>query len=56
MRVLIAAVVCGLLEELRGTLPSTEDEAGAFVAGMTYAFVLFWSFLIAATWLWAVTR
>ena len=56
MRVLIAAVVCGLLEELRESLPSTEDQAGAFVAGMVYAFVLFWTMLVLVTWWWAVTR
>lgn len=42
-----------LWDALRESLPSTEDEAGPFVAGMTWAFVLFWAMLCAITWLYA---
>ena len=45
-----------LVEQLRETLPDDERTAGAFVAGMVYAFVLFWTMLVLVTWWWAVTR
>lgn len=49
---LLGEIALGLAESVRETLPSTEDEAGPFLAGMVWAFVLFWTFLILTTWLW----
>lgn len=46
---LLWSVACGLLESLRETLPTTEDDCGPFVAGMAWAFVLFWATLTAVT-------
>lgn len=46
-------VVAVLVDAIRESLPSTEDEVGPFVAGMTWAFVLFWAILCAVTWLYA---
>ena len=56
MRVLIAAVVCGLFEELRSSLPSTEEQAAHFLQGLCWGVVLSWLALILVTWQWAVTR
>jgi hypothetical protein len=53
MRVLLAAVIAGLWTSFRETLPSDESEAGIFLAGMTWAFVAFFSVLAFVTWLWA---
>lgn len=47
------AIVCGVAESIRETLPSTEDEASAFVAGMAWAFAMFWTCLVLVTLLWA---
>jgi hypothetical protein len=47
----VLAVVAGLAETIRETLPRTEEEAGPFVAGLCWAMVLFWGTLIAVTWL-----
>jgi hypothetical protein len=46
---ILIAVGAGLLADLRETLPSTTDEAGAFVAGFAWAFVIFWTTLIVVT-------
>jgi hypothetical protein len=48
---IVGAVVAGLWESIRETLPSTEDEAGPFLAGMCWAFCLFFSFLILFSYL-----
>ena len=56
MRVLIAAVVCGLFESLRESLPSTEDQAAHFLQGLCWGVVLSWLMLIAVTVHWWVTR
>ena len=53
MRVLIAAVVCGLLEELRATLPSSEQEASGFVQGMAWMFAIMVVCLLLVTMAWA---
>lgn len=45
-----------LLGTLRETLPDTTDEAGYFLSGFTWAFVLHWVFLILVTLVWAATR
>lgn len=47
---LVVDIVCGLAESVRETLPSTEDEAGAWLAGFCWAFVLHWVALIAVTY------
>ena len=52
---IIWLVVVVLFGALRESWPSTEDEAGAFLAGMAWAFVLFWSMLMFVTWLWFVS-
>lgn len=49
---LVVAVLAGALRE---SLPSTEDEAGPFLAGMAWAFVLFWTMLVLVTYLWLVS-
>lgn len=40
-----------LYASIRETLPSTTDEAGIFVAGMAWSFLLFFSSLLFFTWL-----
>jgi hypothetical protein len=52
-RSLPAEIARGAWETIRETLPATEDEAGAFVAGMTYAFVIFFGLLVLVTMLYA---
>jgi len=52
---LLAAVVVGLLADIRETLPGNEQEAGVFLAGMTWAFLIFWACLIAVTFWWFKT-
>lgn len=52
----VSELVRDLLGDLRQTLPSTEDEAGAFVAGMAWAFVLHWLVLICVTWQHCASR
>jgi vacuolar-type H+-ATPase subunit I/STV1 len=49
---LLAAVLRGLLRSILETLPSSEDEAGAFLSGLTWGFVLFWAILVLVTWSW----
>lgn len=48
---MLREIAAGLAESVRETLPSTEDEAGAFLAGMCWAFVLSWVTLIVVSWL-----
>jgi hypothetical protein len=47
---LVAEMARGLWESVRETLPKSSDEAGVFLAGMVWAFVLFWSILLAVTY------
>ena len=54
MRVLLAAIIAGLAEAIRETLPDDEATAGAFLSGLVYAFLLFWGMLIFVTYLWWV--
>jgi hypothetical protein len=49
---LLAAILSCLLRSILETLPSSEDEAGAFLSGLTIGFVLFWTILIVVTWSW----
>jgi hypothetical protein len=53
MRVLLAAVIAGLWESFRETLPDSEETAGAFVSGLAWGFVVFFSMLVFVTWLWS---
>jgi hypothetical protein len=53
MRVLLAAIVAGCLSELLETLPRTEDEAGAWIAGFCWAFAIFVALLVLVTLAWA---
>lgn len=43
-------IVRGLWESIRETLPSTEQEAGAFLSGLCYAFALHWAMLLFVTY------
>ena len=45
-------IALGLYEAIRETLPGDEQEAGPFLAGMVWAFVIFWAMLIFVTLLW----
>jgi hypothetical protein len=49
----IGSAVSSLAESIRETLPADEREAGVFLAGACWAFVLFWSMLIFVTYLWS---
>lgn len=53
MRVLAAAIVAGLAREILETLPRTEDEAGTWLAGFCWAFLIFCVLLVVVTWAWA---
>jgi hypothetical protein len=53
---LVRELVRGLYESIRETLPSTDAEAGAFLAGMIWAFVLFWLTVFVATYLTLLGR
>jgi hypothetical protein len=49
---LLADIAAGLWASLRETFPTDEQEAGPFVAGMTWAFVIHWVLLITVTLAW----
>jgi hypothetical protein len=53
MRVLLAAVVAGLAAEILSTLPADEHEAGTWIAGFCWAFLIFCILLLAVTMAWA---
>ena len=53
---LLAEITRGLAESIRETLPRTDDEAGVFLSGLTWAFVLHWAILIAVTYLHCSAR
>ena len=44
----IVRYVCGGIRE---TLPKSEHDAGVFLAGMTWAFVIYCLLLVAVSWL-----
>lgn len=46
---LLVAIVAGLAESLRETLPDSEQTAGVWLAGFCWAFVIFWATLIVVT-------
>jgi hypothetical protein len=46
---LVTDIICGLAESFLETLPSSEGEAGVFLSGFCWAFVLHWVILIAVT-------
>ena len=46
-------IAAGVVESFRETLPSTEDEAGWFMSGLAWGFVLFWTIMIVGTFGWA---
>ena len=50
MTTLLRELARGAVETVRETLPSDEREAGVFLAGATWAFVIFILVLIFATW------
>jgi hypothetical protein len=52
-RRLPAELARGAWETLRESLPSDEREAGAFVAGMAWAFAIFFGLLILTTIVYA---
>jgi len=49
---LIGEVVRSIAGDLRETWPGDEREAGVFLAGMAWAFVLFWAMLLLVSWLY----
>jgi hypothetical protein len=49
---LLAAVLSGLLRSILESLPASEDDAGMFLSGLTWGFVLFWAILVLVTWSW----
>ena len=53
MRVLLAAIIAGLAREILDTLPADESEAGTWIAGFCWAFLIFCVLLVVVTWAWA---
>jgi hypothetical protein len=51
---LMLDIARGLAASIRETLPGDHREAGVFLAGMTWAFVLFWACLFLVTYAWWV--
>jgi hypothetical protein len=51
----VAEIARSIAGDIRETLPSTPEEAGVFLAGACWAFILFWTFLILTTWLYLRT-
>lgn len=47
---MLTDIVRGLWGSFRETLPSTEQEAGAFLSGMLWAFAAHWGMLIFVTY------
>jgi hypothetical protein len=52
-RRLPAEIVRSAWETIRETLPSDDREAGVFLAGLTWGFVIFWGLVILVTILYA---
>lgn len=50
MKRLLLEIASDVLGSFLETLPRTVDEAGPFLAGMTWAFCLFWATLIFVTY------
>jgi hypothetical protein len=53
---MIGTILLALVNDFRETLPATTDEAGPFMAGFVWAFVIHWVILIAATWAYCSQR
>jgi hypothetical protein len=53
MRVLLAAIVAGLTAEILESLPASDEHAGWWLAGFTWAFGVFIVLLLLVSWLWA---
>jgi len=49
---LVAEIVRDVCSDIRATLPATTDEAGPFLAGMVWMFVIHWALLLLMTWFW----
>ena len=56
MRVLAAAIVIYVAREILATLPASEDEAGVWLAGFCWAFLIFIALLLLVTMAWAVAH
>lgn len=54
MRALLAAIVAGLVTELMQTLPRDDQEAGTWLAGFCWAFLIFIGLLLLVTMGWAL--
>lgn len=52
-RSLPAEIARGAWDSIRETLPSDDHDAGVFLAGFTWAFVIFWGLVILVTILYA---
>jgi hypothetical protein len=52
-RRLPAEIARGAWETIRETLPDSDETAGAFIAGLTYGFVIFFALLILTTIVYA---
>jgi hypothetical protein len=53
---LLAELARGAAETIRETLPSDEREAGVWVSGLAWAFVLHWAVLLWVTWGYCSSR
>jgi uncharacterized membrane protein YdbT with pleckstrin-like domain len=53
MKPLLSSLARGAYESVRETLPADEHEAGVFVAGMAWAFVIYCFLLIIVSWVTA---
>jgi hypothetical protein len=51
---LAADVVRGVAESIRETLPGDDKEAGLWLGGFCWAFVLHWAIVLIMTYLWWV--
>ena len=49
---MVREIAAGAVESFRETLPSSEAEAGTWIAGFAWAMVLHWAMLSLTTWLW----
>ena len=56
MRVLLAAIVAGLAREILDTLPSNDEQAGMWVSGLAWGFLIFIILLMVTTMAWAKTH
>jgi hypothetical protein len=52
-REIVLSLLSGLAGSVRESLPTTEDDAGQWLAGLCWGFVLHWGALILVTYAWA---